>query len=397
MGGKQMKSRERVLKSLNHEEPDRFPRDLGGTHYTSIHVDAHANLRHYLGLNGGQEKIFGFPSQSAVVDPRIKERWGIDFVTLPMNSPSAWKLNIETDDQGYRKYTDEWGVVRACPPGGFYYDIVKHPLAGATLEDLDRYPWPDPLDPGRFAGLAERGRELYEGTDKCIVLGVDVALFQPTAALLGWEEFFRSLVGNQPLIRGFVEQSLRFSEKLISAALDLVGKYVQVVVMSDDLTHQNGLFVRKQVIQDIFMPAYKKLIQLIKSKGDIKLFFHMCGASHLMFEELISAGVDAVNPVQVSAKGMDDTAALKEKYGDRLTFWGGGCDTQQVLPFGTQEDVRKEARRRIADLAPGGGFVFAAVHNIQRDVSPENIMALYEEAINWGRYPIRAEDLRKNL
>jgi uroporphyrinogen decarboxylase len=94
---------------------------------------------------------------------------------------------------------------------------------------------------------------------------------------------------------------------------------------------------------------------------------------------------------------MDDTAALKEKYGGRLTFWGGGCDTQQVLPFGTPEDVKKEARRRIADLAPGGGFVFAAVHNIQRDVSPENVLALYEEAIKWERYPIKAEDLRKNL
>jgi uroporphyrinogen decarboxylase len=397
MAGKEMKSRERALKALNHQEPDRFPRDLGGTPYTSIHVDGHANLRRYLGLNGGKENVFVFLSQSAVVDPRIKDRLGIDFVALPMNPPSAWELNIETDDQGYKKYTDEWGVVRACPSGGFYYDIISHPLAGATLKDLDRYPWPDPLDPGRFAGLAKRGKALYEGTDKCIVLAAEVSLFAPTAALLGWEEFFRSLVGNQPLIKGFVEQRLLFNEKLISAALDQVGKYVQVVVMSDDLTHQNGLFVRKQVIEDIFMPAYKKLIQLIKSKGEIKVLFHICGASHLMFEDLIAAGVDAVNPVQVSAQGMDDTAALKEKYGARLTFWGGACDTQQVLPFGTPEEVRKEARRRIVDLAPGGGFVFAAVHNIQRDVSPENIMALYDEAIKWERYPIKTEDLRKNL
>ena len=396
MAGKEMESRERVWKTLNHEEPDRFPRDLGGTPYTSIHVDGHANLKRYLGLNGDKESVFVFLSQSAVVDARIKDRLGIDFAALQLGSPSAWRLNIETDDQGYKKYADEWGVVRACPPGGFYYDIVKHPLPGATLEDLDRYPWPDPLDPGRLAGLAERGKDLFEGTDKCIVLGADLALFAPTAALLGWEEFFRSLVGNQPLIKGFVEQRLRFNEKLISAALDRVGKYVQVVVMSDDLTHQNGLFVRKQVIQDLFMPAYRKLIQLIKSKGAIKVFFHICGASHLMFEELISAGVDAVNPVQVSAKGMEDTGVLKKIFGDRLTFWGGGCDTQHVLPFGTPEDVKKEARRRIADLAPGGGFVFAAVHNIQRDVSPENIMALYDEAIKWGSYPIRVQDLQNN-
>ena len=394
MSQKSMTSRERIMAALNHREPDRIPRDLGGSFTSTIHFDAHHRLKEHLGLVGGTEAVAAVMSQTAVIDPRLTERFGFDCVPLLTRPPSTWTFKVVTDEKGYRIYTDEWGVARACPPDGFYYDIVDYPFHGPTLADLDRFPWPDPLDPGRFAGLEEAARGLCEGTDKAIVFTTGLTLFAQIGYMMGWEEFYRSLVADQPLIRGFIERLVDFHEKLLLRALDCVGKYAQVFYLSDDLTHQHGLFVRKKVINDLFMPAYKRLFEALKSRSDLKILFHMCGASHHMFEELIAAGVDAVNPVQVSADGMDDTAGLKAKYGDHLTFWGGGCDTQHVLPYGTPEEVKAEVRRRVADLAPGGGFVFCPVHNIQRDVPPENVVALYDELGRWDRYPIRVTEMR---
>ena len=155
--------------------------------------------------------------------------------------------------------------------------------------------------------------------------------------------------------------------------------------------------MRKSIIRDLFMPSYKKIIDAIKSNSDAKVLFHICGSSYLVHDLLIEVGVDAVHPVQVSADGMDDTASLKKEWGDKLVFWGGGIDTQHVLPFGTPEEVRREVRRRILDLAPGGGYIFGNVHNIQRGVPPENIVAFFEEAIKWRDYPIKVDELAKEI
>ena len=389
-----MTSRERVMAALSHQEPDRIPRDLGGTPTTSIHIKAHSKLKGFLGLEGGAEEVDSHPGQTAVVDPRIALRVGADCVALKAKPSAKWRLHLSTDDRGYERYTDEWGVVRACPPEGFFYDIVSSPLAEAGLTDIDRFPWPDPMDPGRLEGMADLAKSLYEGTDKCIILSIDTSLFAQIGYMMGWEPFLISLAINQPLIREFVERLLEFNLRLVTAALDQVGKYVQVFYLADDLTHQCNLFASKNTLNDIFMPAYRKLIAAVKSKAGLKILFHICGASRLLFEELISVGVDAFNPVQVAADGMDDTDALKRMFGDRLTFWGGGCDTQRILSYGTTEEVRQEVRRRIADLAPGGGFVFCPVHNIQSEVPPENIVAVYDEVSRWDRYPIHVEELR---
>jgi uroporphyrinogen decarboxylase len=392
-----MKSRERVMTALNHREPDRIPRDFGGTSTTSIHIQAHSKLKQFLGFEGGPEGFTSFYGQTAAVDPRLMDRFDSDCVVLKTNPPSTWKLRFFTDEKGYQNYTDEWGVVRACPPGGYYYDVVSNPLAGAGLADVERYPWPDPTDPGRFDGLAETAKNLYDDTDQCIVLFIGTSFFNHVAALMGWEDFLINLKADPPLVRSVIEHLLDFNQKQILATLDRVGKYVQVFNVFGDMTHQQGLFVSKNTSNDILIPAYRKLIGAVKNKADVKVLFHICGASRFLFEELIAAGVDAVNPVQVAAAGMDDTAELKRTFGDRLTFWGGGCDTQHVLPHGTTEDVRREVRRRIADLAPGGGFVFSPVHNIQAGVPPENIVAMYDELGQWDDYPIRLDNLRKSL
>ena len=385
------------MAALNHQEPDRIPRDFGGTSTTSIHVRAHSKLKQFLGLEGGPEDFLTFYGQTAAVDPRLMQRFGSDCAGLKTNPPSSWNLRFFTDDKGYQNYADEWGIVRACPPGGYYYDVVSSPLTKAEMDDLERFPWPDPADPGRFDGLVDRAKALYENTDQCIVLFIGTSFFNHIAALMGWEDFLTSTLANQPLLRTVVERVLEFNLKLITLTLDRIGKYVHVFNLFGDLTHQQSLFVSKPVFNDIFSPAYQRLITAVKNKADVKVLFHICGASRLLFEELISAGVDAVNPVQVAADGMDDTAELKRIFGGRLTFWGGGCDTQHVLPHGTTDEVRREVRRRIADLAPGGGFVFSPVHNIQAGVPPENIVAMYDELSRWDDYPIRLDDLRNPL
>lgn len=397
MSQKPMTSRERVMRALNHREPDRIPRDFGGTFTTTIHVGAYTRLMNFLGIEAGPAMIDNYQVRTAVLDPRLVERIGTDCVALKTKPPTTWKLELVTDEKGYEHQKDEWGVDRACPPGGYYYDVVSSPLAGATLKDLDQFPWPDPNDAGRYEGLEERAKGLYEGTDKCVVLSVGTSMFAQIAFLMGWEDFLLNTAANPPLIKELVERLLSFNQSLIGATLDRVGKYVQVFNMYDDLTHQHNLFVSKKTLNEIFMPAYKKLFKTVKSKADVKVLFHICGASRLLFDELMDAGVDAFNPIQVSADGMGDTAELKRLYGDKLTFWGGGCDTQDVLPNGTTDDVRREVRRRIADLAPGGGFVFSPVHNIQCEVPPENIVAMYDEVAKWDAYPIRIEALRKSV
>ena len=394
---KSMTSRERVLTTFNHQEPDKIPIDLGSMVVQSIHRDAHAELKKHLGITGGQEAVISIVSQCAVVDPRLQEKFQTDIIGFDAKGPSTFELKITTDEKGYSVFTDEWGVVRACPPGGFYYDIIDSPLKNPTLSDLEKYPWPDPLDPGRLAGLDEKAKELYEGTDKCIVFSPGASIFATIGYLMDWAPFYRACVSDQPLIKAFVEHLTDFYVKLCEAAMKKFGKFVQVVMISDDLTYQQGLLVRKSIIRDLFMPSYKKIIDAIKSNSDAKVLFHICGSSYLVHDLLIEVGVDAVHPVQVSAEGMDDTASLKKEWGDKLVFWGGGIDTQHVLPFGTPEEVRREVRRRILDLAPGGGYIFGNVHNIQRGVPPENIVAFFEEAIKWRDYPIKVDELAKEI
>jgi uroporphyrinogen decarboxylase len=165
--------------------------------------------------------------------------------------------------------------------------------------------------------------------------------------------------------------------------LDQVGEYLQVFTYWDDLNSQSGWMISPDIYRKIIKPKQRRLVEAIKSKTDAKLFFHGCGAVYDLVPHLIDLGFDIVNPVQVSAAGMD-TKRLKAEYGQDIVFWGGGVDTQHVLPFGSPQEVRDEVRRRIDDLAPGGGFVFAAIHNVQAFVPPENIVAAFDTVLEYG-------------
>ncbi len=383
-------SRERVARALNHEEADRIPIDVGGFHSTALHREGYLRLREHLGLPAASdEEVFMLSAQLVRPDEELSLRFGGDTIGIFDRPPDAWRLEI---DPGSDSYKDEWGVELRRSPGSHHYAPVKHPLQGAETQDLDRYPWPNPRDPGRFRGLRDRARELYEKTDKFLVTSCISAMgpVHMTARLTGFEDHFTKMLEDKPFTRAITERMTDFCIAFWDEMLDHIGPYVGAVLIADDLGGQDGPLIGPRLYRELYKSSHARLISSIKSKADVKVIFHSCGSVYHFIQDFIDVGGDALNPVQVSAAHMD-TARLKAEFGDRLAFWGGGCDVHKVLPFGTPEEVAREVRMRIAHLAPGGGFVFAPAQNIQPDVPPENVLACYEEALRAGRYPIKAE------
>ncbi|MDP6057133.1 MAG: uroporphyrinogen decarboxylase family protein [Dehalococcoidia bacterium] len=377
-----MGHRERVLKALNHEEPDRVPFDLGGAAGSSVHIDKYEELKVHFGVEE-QTTLGNRWVQSVVVHEQILQALDIDFRYLS-TGPSNSKPEIEVGDDGYR---DEFGLLRRMPPGSRYYDVVEFPLSGLiSVRDIVNYPWPDPTDPGYTRGLRDRALALRESTDCAIVLQLASPFVHTTQFLRGFEDWFMDLAGDPALASALFEATVEVSSVRAAEALKVVGDLVDVVVMADDLGFQTTPIVSPEMYRRLFKPWHKKYFDAVKAHTSAYISFHCCGAISKLLDDLIDIGVDAVNPVQVAATGMD-SASLASEFGDRLSFWGA-IDTQDVLPNGSVGDVRAEVKRRFGDLAPSGGYVFSAVHNIQPDVPLENILAMFEAAKDYGGYPI---------
>ena len=201
--------------------------------------------------------------------------------------------------------------------------------------------------------------------------------------LRGFEQFMIDLVQNKKLARRILQNQVEAYLPRIDEYINLAGEYLDIIQVNDDLGTQNGPQISRDLYREMLKPYHKKIWSYIKEKSKKPVLLHSCGSIYELIPDLIEAGIDALNPVQVSARDMD-TRKLKREFGRYITFWGGGCDTQKILPRGTPEDVRREVRRRVDDLGKDGGFVFCQVHNIQPDVPVENILAMYDElrAIN---------------
>jgi uroporphyrinogen decarboxylase len=376
-----MNSRERLLAALNHREPDRIPFDLGSSQVTGIHVVAYARLREYLGLSRVEPKLCDTIQQLALPDDDVVERLGVDVRGLfPLNSHN-WNV-IGKDIGSYWEYTDEWNITHRRPkPDGLYYSMVHSPLAQSTLTQAEvaAFKWPDTGDPRRIAGLRDLALA-YRAQGKAVVIkGVLAGVFEMAQRVRGMENLMMDMASNEPLAGALLDKMVELKLKFWEMALPQLADVIDVVSEADDYGTQVSQLISPRMFRKQIKPRLQTLFARIKQLApEAKLFFHSCGNVRPLIPDFIEMGVDILNPIHVAAAGMEPVA-LKRDFGQAMVFWGGGVDTQGVLPGGTIQQVKDDVRRNIDALAPGGGFVFNTVHNIQADVPPENIIAMWEE------------------
>jgi len=389
MDDKGMTCRERVMLALNHKEPDRIPIDLGATIVSSIANRTYVELEKYLGLPAEEIKLLDYVQQLPYVSEAFMQRFGVDFRMVQL--PAATTSGVEIFEEGdYYAFLDRWGSKLHMPKArGFYFDWVDFPIKEATMDALDAYRWPRPDPQVVNAQLGQLAKQLYENSDYALVGSAVIGggIFEQPARVMGLQNFLMALISEPAFADRLMETITDIYIESCNRYLDCVGPYIQVFTYWDDVAGQNGWLIRPELYRKLIKPKQKRLVEAIKSKTNAKLFYHSCGATRDLIPDLIDIGFDILNPVQVSAKGMD-TKELKAQFGRDIVFWGGGVDTQHVLPFGKPQEVVDEVKRRIDDLAPGGGFVFAAVHNIQALVPPENIVAAFDTALEYGKYGI---------
>ena len=382
-----MDSRERILIALDHRVPDRVPCDLGGTIVTGIHVEAYRNLREYLGMPEQKIVVIDPVQGLARVDDDLRKRLGVDTMPVSPADPRTTRLRT-SEDAEFTYIDDDYGLRWRKPKdGGFYHDLCVHPLAGdISRADVDRHALPDPADEGRYAGLREACLEAGDEDRKATVMwGFGGGAFETAGWLRGLEQFYMDLALDPDLACAIMDRLLEIKLGFLERALALIGDVLDVVGEGDDLGGQHGPLISPDMYRRLVKPRHRQLFQFIHDHSRAKVMLHCCGSIRPLIPDLIEIGVDILNPVQVSAADMD-SADLKREFGRELTFWGGGVETQHVLPFGTPQQVRDDVRRRLDDLMPGGGYVFNPVHNIQAGVPAANIMAMWEAYREYGTY-----------
>jgi uroporphyrinogen decarboxylase len=383
-------SRERLQTALSHREPDRVPIDLGGSVVTSIGLEPYAALRQRLGLPRRDVRVMETVQQIAFVDDDVMDALGVDVIPVFANPPSGAGPVFTDDGDGGDSFVDDFGATLRRPRGCRYYDWREFPLPEPSIPDLRRMPWPDPADPARYRGLRERVKRLRASTERALFAMAPCGhdLFNQLFRVRGMEEGLMDLVANEGFAEAFLD---RLTATIVTAQelfLAEVGDLIDVHFAADDLAGQSGPLVSPATWRKLVKPRQARIMAAIKARTRAPVFYHSCGAIREFLPDLIELGVDIINPVQVAAAGMD-TRELKRSFGSRLSFWGGGVDTQKVLPYGTDAEVRAEVRRRVTDLAPGGGFVFNPVHNIQPGVPAVNVAEAYAAARRFGTYPLR--------
>ena len=370
--------RERVLKALAHEETDRVPLDLGGGPATQIHPDAYSNLLEYLGFEEESQPVsHRGEGQVVQASERVLRHFDIDLRGFYLGSPDSSPDRV----LGPNSYADEWGVTWSKAGPTAPYINTEGPLQ--RLEDppvnaLDSIPWPAGDDSGRVRGLREEIDSARNNTDYALVLNLPNSTFALSQRVRGFVELLEDLLLNPAFAEALMTRITDINCAAAETALAEVGDLIDGVSIADDMGIQTQSFMSRDLYRRMVKPHHARQIETIKRHTDACVILHSDGAVYDLIPDLIDAGVQALNPVQTNADGMDP-ARLKREFGRDLVFWGG-IDTQQVLPFGSPDDVAREVRARYGDLGRGGGWVLASVHNIQSEVSPENIVAMFETA-----------------
>ena len=383
-----MTCRERVLTALGRHQPDRVPIDVGGTKNSTIHIVAYERLKRYIDIPIARPPRLA-DRMMQVVDPDEAVLQYLDVDTRavyegPPDDPQGHDIDSDT-------YEDEWGVVRRRSPTGYSYDLLRCPLSGEiSVADIMNHPWPHPADPGRTRSIRHRVEQLRSSADCALVLHLPSAFVHKSQYLRGFEDWFVDIAVDRRLIGFLFDAILELSVAQAGHILNVAGGLVDVVNVADDISGQDGPLISPEAYRRLIAPRHRAYFEFIRSRTAAPILYHTCGSLYPLMDDILGLGIDALNPVQVSAKGME-TDRLKREFGDRVAFWGA-IDTQRVLPFGTPLDVRNEVEHRICDLGPGGGYILAPVHNIQPDVPPENICEMIRAAHDFGLYGIVGQE-----
>ncbi len=373
-----MNGKERVLMALNHEQPDRVPLDLGGRQ-TTFMIPAYEKLKNYLGFSDISTRIMSHIWQTVYVDEKILRHFSIDTRHIrPKNKAFAPSSPFAENEI----FLDSWGVGRKISNG--YANLSTYPLQQAkSLDDIENYSWPDPKEEFDYTGLREHAQTLFNQAEYALVgcIGSPGNTFEQAWYLRGLSEFLLDMVMNKDMAHAIMRKVV--DHRKISAELYLkeVGEYLDVVQVADDLGAQNTSLMSPDSYREMIKPYQAELIAHIKKFTKAKIYHHSCGSIANILDDMIEIGIEILNPVQATAVGME-TDTLKKRFGDKLIFWGA-IDTFKVLPFGSVSEVQQEVKKRITDLAPGGGYVLGSVHNMQTDVPPENVEAMFKTALTY--------------
>ncbi len=423
-----MNSRERVHMTLNHQEPDLIPLDLGGCGQTGMHVSTVYALRQALKLDppgtpvkviepfqmlgeiaadlrdalhvdvvgvGGQINFFGFKNEGW-------KPW-TTFEGTPVLVPELF--NTEPDENGdivmYPQGDFSAPPSAKMPNGGFYFDAIvrQEPIDDDALNVADNTEEFTDLPQEEVDYMGEQARLAFETTDKAVVLGLggmgfgDIALVPaPTLkhpkGIRDMTEWYMSTVSRRDYIYQVFDYQCDVALRNMARVYQAVGDTVSVAWISGtDFGAQNNCFISPRAFRSLYKPFYKRVNDWVHQHTPWKTFIHSCGSILPIIPDIIEAGFDILNPVQTSAANMDPTT-LKERFGAQITFWGGGIETQSTLPFGTPEEVRQQVRQRLQIFGQGGGYVFNPIHNVQASVPVENLLAMYETVNRYRQYPV---------
>lgn len=425
-----MNSRERVNLALNHQEADRVPLDLGGSNVTGMHVSIVYKLRQALGLDpiGTPVKVVESYQLLGEIKPDLADALGVDAVVLrspktmfgfrnedwkewttfdgtPVLVPGGFNTDPEPDGDLLLYPDGDKSVPPSgrMPSGGFYFDSIirQYPIDDAKLNVEDNLEEFTPVSDEDVAYFKREAERLYTETDRAIVADFggtsfgDVAMVpapwlkQYPKGIRDIEEWYMSTATRQDYIYQVFDRQCEIGLANLAKLHEAVGERASVVfVTGADFGMQGGPLISPRTYRKLYAPFHKRINDWVHTHTTWKTFIHSCGSVINLYEDFIGAGFDIVNPVQTSAAGMDPRE-LKRRFGDRVTFWGGGVDTQHTLPTGTPDEVRAQVRERLDIFGPGGGFVFNSIHNVQPRTPIENVLALYETVREYGRYPLR--------
>jgi uroporphyrinogen decarboxylase len=408
-----MNSRERVMAALNHQQPDKVAVDFGGHRSSGISAIAYAKLKKALGISGGDVYVYDIPQQLAIVEPEVLDVLKVDTVEMGRGfllDEKDWKdwtlpdgtackipyyINFEKEGDDSFAFSKEGVKMAVQKKGCLYFEQCYYPMADRPFGADDfadvvaTFPnnmWGGlptagghlPFTEDGLKELASGAKALRQSTDRAIIGIFGGNLFEGPQFLYGMDKYFMYM-GLYP------DLCIKLSELLcdhymgcLEKYLGAVGPYIDIILFGDDLGCQTGLLISPSMYREFYKPYHRRMWTRAKELADVKVLLHSCGGIEPLLGDFIEVGLDAVNPVQITCDGMD-AGELKKRYGDHLTFWGGGCDTRDILPTKSPVDIQKHVKEQISIMNPGGGFVFQQVHNILANVEPENIIAMFKE------------------